>query len=64
MIRKATRTITFSLTLAALTAFVGPAFAQSTTQSPSSPPPTPGVVTGADPEPDFVQIIFAVLLLA
>lgn len=73
MLRKATRTITLALTIALLTATAGKAIAQSSTPSnPTSgtstpPPPTDpstGVVSGTDPEPDYVGIILSLLHLA
>jgi hypothetical protein len=70
MIRNATRTFALALTLAALMAPAGEALAQSTTPPPPPPPPTttptPGSVTGTNPEPKnaVVEMVLVFLHLA
>jgi hypothetical protein len=56
MTKYAVRTLTLALTLAALTASTGNAFALSTSK--------PSIVTGTDPFPDYVGIVLALLHLA
>jgi hypothetical protein len=76
MFWKSTRKITLVLTLAVLAAPVGRAVAQSSTPPPtpstgtsttspgSSTDPGSGVVTGTDPEPDYLGIVLMLMGLA
>jgi hypothetical protein len=69
MLKNASRKLTLALTLAALMAPAGRAFAQSTTTPPPPPLPTtatPSSVTGTNPEPqdDTVHKVLVFLHLA
>jgi hypothetical protein len=63
MTKQTARKLTLALTLAALMAPAGMAFAQSTTEPPT---PTPLSVTGTNPEPqgDVIHMVLVFLHLA
>jgi hypothetical protein len=62
MFKQSSRNLALALTLTIAAAPACKALAQSTNRPPDSS--TPSVVTGTNPEPDYVGIVLAILGLA